>query len=238
MTNRYHFVVETPDANLSGGMRQLNGIYTQQVNRRHGLVGHLFQGRFKTILVERDAYLLELSRYVVLNPVRAGMVSQANEWAWSSYGAIVGLESPPTWLETDWILGQFGEQRARARARAGYAAFVAEGIDQPSVWNRLRHQVFLGSDGFAECHRDACGPLERLREVPRAQRRALAKPLAVFAREHPERRDAMARAFSTGVYSMQEIADYFGVHYCTVSRAVRWREAGGGSSAGVPSSDA
>ena len=147
-------------------MRQLNGIYTQQVNRRHGLVGHLFQGRFKTILVERDAYLLELSRYVVLNPVRAGMVSQANEWAWSSYGAIVGLESPPTWLETDWILGQFGEQRARARARAGYAAFVAEGIDQPSVWNRLRHQVFLGSDGFAECHRDACGPLERLREVP------------------------------------------------------------------------
>ena len=101
MTNRYHFVVETPDANLSGGMRQLNGIYTQQVNRRHGLVGHLFQGRFKTILVERDAYLLELSRYVVLNPVRAGMVSQANEWAWSSYGAIVGLESPPTWLETD-----------------------------------------------------------------------------------------------------------------------------------------
>ena len=83
------------------------------------------------------------------------MVSQANEWAWSSYGAIVGLEAPPTWLETDWILGQFGEQRARARA--GYAAFVAEGIDQPSLWDGLCHQMFLGSDGFAECHREAGG---------------------------------------------------------------------------------
>ncbi len=75
----YHFVVETPDANLSKGMRQLNGVYTQRTNRRHGLVGHLFQGRFKAILVEQDAYLLELARYVVLNPVRAGMVQQTGE---------------------------------------------------------------------------------------------------------------------------------------------------------------
>ena len=125
MTNHYHFVVETAAANLSKGMRQLNGVYTQRFNRRHGLTGHLFQGRFKGILVERDAYLLELSRYVVLNPVRAGMVPDASQWAWSSYRATVGLAPTPPWLETDWVLGQFG--RKRGPAREGYAAFVAEG---------------------------------------------------------------------------------------------------------------
>jgi REP element-mobilizing transposase RayT len=90
MTNQYHVVVETPEGNLSKAMRQLNGVYTQDTNRRHGLVGHLFQGRFKAILVERDAYLMELGRYVVLNPVRAGMVREAQDWAWSSYRAMVG----------------------------------------------------------------------------------------------------------------------------------------------------
>jgi putative transposase len=164
MTNHYHAVVETPEANLSKGMRQLNGVYTQSTNRRHGLVGHLFQGRFKAILVERDAYLLELARYVVLNPVRAGMVREAGDWVWSSYRAMVGQASAPGWLETDWLLGQFGEERAGAQA--GYADFVRQGV---------------GAD----------------------------------------RGEAMARAFATGVYTMQEIAAFFGVHYSTVSRAVR-----------------
>jgi len=229
MTNHYHFVVETPDANLSKGMRQLNGVYTQRVNRRHGLVGHLFQGRFKAIVVERDAYLLELARYVVLNPVRAAMVAQAEDWPWSSYRAMVGREPAPTWLATDWLLGQFAQERSRARS--GYAAFVREGIGQPSVWEGLRHQVFLGSEAFVERHCAPSGPPERLREVPRAQRRPLAKPLADFGRRYPDRREAMARAFQTGVYSMQEIAAYFGVHYSTVSRAVRQLEAADGRTA-------
>lgn len=99
MTNHYHVVVETPDANLSKGMRQLNGVYTQRFNRGHGLVGHLFQGRFKGILVERDAYLLELSRYVVLNPVRAAMVGDVSAWPWSSYRGMVGLAVTPAWLD-------------------------------------------------------------------------------------------------------------------------------------------
>ena len=116
MTNHCHLLVETPDGNLSKGMRQLNGVYTQSTNRRHGLVGHLFQGRFKAILVERDAYLLALARYVVLNPLRAGMVPAAGDWAWSSYRAMVGQASAPAWLETDWLLGQFGEERAGAQA--------------------------------------------------------------------------------------------------------------------------
>ena len=183
MTNHYHFVVETADANLSKGMRQLNGVYTQASNRRHGLVGHLFQGRFKAILVERDAYLLELARYVVLNPVRAAMVPEAGDWPWSSYRAVVGEEPAPAWLQTDWVLGQFAQERSPAQA--GYAAFVRQGIEQPSVWQALRHQVFLGGEAFVQRHCAPSKPAERLREVPRAQRRSLAKPLADFVLRSP-----------------------------------------------------
>jgi len=223
MTNHYHVVVETPDGNLSNGMRQLNGVYTQRFNRRHGLVGHLFQGRFEGILVERDAYLLELSRYVVLNPVRAGMVPEPAAWPWSSYRAMVGLEPAPAWLETDWVLGQFGSKRRQAHKR--YARFLAEGIGQPSIWGGLRHQVFLGSERFVARFSQGARSLDKLREVPRKQRRPLARPLGHYERAYPDRREAMARAFLTGVYTMQEIADHFGVHYSTVSRAVRSFEA-------------
>ncbi|MBF0134472.1 MAG: transposase [Magnetococcales bacterium] len=111
MTNHYHIVVETPEGNLSQGMRQLNGVYTQSINRTYGRVGHVFQGRFKGILVEKDAYLLDLSRYVVLNPVRAGMVANSRDWPWSSHRAMLGEEAVPKWLETDWVLGQFAEDR-------------------------------------------------------------------------------------------------------------------------------
>lgn len=85
MTNHYHLLIETPEGNLSKGMRQLNGVYTQASNRRDGRTGHPFQGRFKGILVDKDSYLLELRRYVVLNPARAGMVRRAQSWRWSSY---------------------------------------------------------------------------------------------------------------------------------------------------------
>src|SRR4030066_2444129 len=111
MGNHYHLLIETPDGNLSQGMRQLNGIYTQHFNRRHGRVGHLFQGRFKAIVVDRDSYLLELCRYVVLNPIRAAMVKHVEHYPWSSYPATMGLADCPVWLNTDWLLGRFGKRR-------------------------------------------------------------------------------------------------------------------------------
>lgn len=156
-----HFVVETPDANLSKGMRQLNGVYTQQFNRRHVLVDHLFQGRFEAILVERDAYLLELSRYVVLNPVRAAVVPEASAWPWSSYRAMMGLISASAWLETDWMLGQFGGDRHTAQAR--YAAFVVEGMGQPGISQALRHQVFPQPRWDVSHHRGGAGLPCRMR---------------------------------------------------------------------------
>lgn len=101
MDNHYHLLIETSEGNLSKGMRQLNGVYTQRFNRRHGRVGHVFQGRYKAILVQKESYLLELARYVVLNPVRARMVRTPDQWPWSSYRATAGLDPAPSWLMID-----------------------------------------------------------------------------------------------------------------------------------------
>jgi len=132
MSNHYHLLIETPDANLAKGMRQLNGVYSQFFNRRHDFVGHVFQGRYKAIHVEKESYLLELSRYIVLNPVRAEMVRSAKDWPWSSYRATAGLSTAPKWLHTDWLLAAFAKTKSRAIKH--YRAFVAEGKGQPSPW--------------------------------------------------------------------------------------------------------
>jgi len=143
MTNHYHILIETPEANLAQGMRQLNGVYTQRFNRAHERVGHVFQGRYKAILVEPDSYLLELARYVVLNPLRANMVKRLEAWPWSSYLAMCGQTAATPWLQTDWILGQFGQRRSNAIAK--YVAFVHEGARLPSVWAQLQGQIFLNA---------------------------------------------------------------------------------------------
>ena len=117
MSNHYHLVMGTPQGNLPKGMRQLNGVYTQSFNRRHGRSGHVFQGRYKAILADRDAYLLEVSRYVVLNPVRATMVSEPAEWPWSSYRATVGTVQAPRWLDVEGLLSHFGQSGTQGRSR-------------------------------------------------------------------------------------------------------------------------
>jgi REP element-mobilizing transposase RayT len=220
MTNHFHLVVETPLANLSAGMRQLNGVYTQRINRRHSRVGHVFQGRFKAILVERDSYLLELARYVVLNPVRAGLVKRSRQWPWSSYHAMVGTRPRPGWLHTDWVLSQFGAQRARQIQR--YTEFVEAGIGAPDIWDQLQGQIFLGSKAFVETmqHELQAANKHTIREIPRKQRRALAQSLDYYRDSFDDAKIGMAAAYATGDYTLQAIADAFGVHYSTVSRAV------------------
>jgi len=218
MDNHYHIVVETVEGNLAQGMRQLNGVYTQTFNRTHQRVGHVFQGRYKAIMVEKDSYLLELARYVVLNPVRARMVKEVADWSWSSYAAMVGTQAAPEWLQTDWILGQFFAQRRRAIQ--SYIDFVRSGIGLPSIWDQLSGQVFLGSDRFLKRMQAMTDKLA-IGEIPRAQRRPAAKPLDYYRKKHSDTKAAMAAAYSTGDYTMQAIADYFGVHYATVSRAVK-----------------
>jgi len=147
MTNHYHLVIETVEGNLSRGMRHLNGVYTQASNRRHLRVGHLFHGRFKGILVDKDAYLQELARYVVLNPVRAGMVESPEQWPWSSYRAMMGEVLVPNWLAVDGLLSQFGAEREEARRH--YRRFVLDEIGQ-GVREGLRQQIYLGGEAFVE----------------------------------------------------------------------------------------
>ena len=149
MGNHYHLLVETPEPTLSRGMRQLGGLYTQAFNRRHRRAGHLFQGRFKSVLVEKESHLLELCRYLVLNPVRAGAATSARAWRWSSYRATTGLTAAPAWLETEWTLRQFGASRRKAEER--YRAFVAGGKKAGfEPWAAVRHQIYLGSDEFPD----------------------------------------------------------------------------------------
>lgn len=222
MSNHYHVVVETPEANLSKGMRQLNGVYTQRFNRSHGRVGHVFQGRFKAIIVDKDNYLLELARYVVLNPLRAKMVRRLEQWAWSSYRATCGQAPRPAWLQVDFVLSQFASQRARAIAK--YVAFVHEGAKLPSVWSQLQGQVYLGSEAFVAKMQALVDKKPVLTEIPRAQRRALARALSEYAGAHP-RDKAIALAYLSGQHTMAAIAKHFDVHYTTVSRLVNAYEA-------------
>jgi REP element-mobilizing transposase RayT len=219
MTNHYHLLVETPDANLSKGRRQLNGVYTQRFNHIHNRTGHVFQGRYKAILVQKDAYLLELARYVVLNPVRAQMVGTASDWPWSSYRAMIGEVQPPEWLETRAILAAFGETESKAIER--YARFVAEGKGQPSPWEHLKNQVFLGSDTFVESMRRQVPQNRDLREVPQAKRRPRAKALPEYARKYVQRNDAIVAAYRSGGYTLRDIGDYFSLHYSRISKIVQ-----------------
>jgi putative transposase len=221
MTNHYHLVVETPDANLSKGMRQLNGMYTQATNRRHRRTGHLFQGRFKAILVDKESYLLALTRYVVLNPIRAGMVKHPRQYAWSSYRAMVGQAPVPAWLATDGVLARFGARRAEARRR--YSEFVLAGVKAESIWKGLRQQIYLGDERFIERMQRKAKPQGDRLSIPRAHRRAPAPSLPAIAARHRDRDKAIQSAYATGAYSYREIAQHFNLHLATVGRIIRTR---------------
>ena len=125
MSNHVHLVLDVPDGTLSRGMQLLSGRYAQAYNRRHGWIGHLFQGRFHSEAVEQEGHGLELTRYVPDNPRRAGMVDRAADWRWSSLRAVLGKARAPAFLDAGWTLGQFGSNLRRARA--AYGAFVQAG---------------------------------------------------------------------------------------------------------------
>ena len=242
MRNHYHLLVETLEPNLSAGMRQLNGVYTQLTNRAHGRVGHVFQGRFKAIVVDKDNYLLELARYVVLNPVRAGMVQDPGQWPWSSYGAMLapGWLPGADWLATDKLLAYFAPDQQsldrvpdrladREIAQQRYVNHVREGIGLPSVWENLSGQVYLGDEKFVnkmsamaeQSPQGARTGRSRL-EIPSAQRRPVPLPLQSYIEQYPNNRNAAIQAaFATGSYTMAQLAEHFKLHYTSVSRIVK-----------------
>ncbi|WP_275100505.1 REP-associated tyrosine transposase [Sedimenticola hydrogenitrophicus] len=219
MDNHYHLLVETPEGNLSPGMRQLNGVYTQRFNRLHGRIGHVFQGRYKSILVDKNSYLLELARYIVLNPVRAAMVRSAKDWPWSSYRATAGWITAPAWLQTDWILSAFAKRHKTACER--FRKFVSEGKGQPSPWEHLRNQVFLGNEQFVAEMQALIDPEKSLAEIPQGQKRKMAKPLGDYQMQCRSRDDAIYQAYRSGGYKMAELSEYFGLHYSSISKIIR-----------------
>lgn len=171
MGNHYHLLLETPEANLSRGMHRVNAIYSQAFNRRHARVGHLLQGRFKAILVEKERHLLELVRYVVLNPVRAGLSRDPAGWPWSNYLATAGLRAAPEWLDTEWTIDQFGNGASALSAYREFVSAGTRGLDKP--WTRVTNQLFLGSEDFRRRVRSMRSDQPVSAEVPRAQRSAI-----------------------------------------------------------------
>jgi putative transposase len=223
MRNHYHLVIETPDANLSKGMRQLNGVYTQAFNRRHRRAGHLFQGRFKGILVQKESHFLEVCRYVVLNPIRAKAARQPGDWAWSSYRATGGLASVPGWLSAGEVLSHFGQRRGAAQDR--YRDYVNEGIGGQTIWADLEAQSLLGVEGFAEALKDHVSGKREVREIPRGQRligrTALRKLFEGADNEKAKRDRLIAEAVFEHGYSQMEVARQLKLHYSTVSRLIK-----------------
>lgn len=218
MGNHYHLLVETREPTLSKGMRHLNGVYTQRFNKRHDRVGHLFQGRFKSILVEKEQHLLEVARYVVLNPVRSGAVAAPAQWRWSSYRATAGHDRSPPFLTTQWLLSQFSDDERVARQ--AYIRFVAERT-VPCPWEQLRGQFFLGSDTFVESITDRH---PRSPDIALVVQRPSRPPLdELFAGGSDDA--VLARAHMRHGYTMKEIGQHLGLHYTTVSRRIRRWEA-------------
>ena len=225
MSNHYHLLIETPEPNLSRGMRQLNGIYTQKFNFRHNRSGHIFQGRYKAILVEKEEYLLELTRYIILNPVRAGLVNFPDDYTWSSYRATIGKTKVPEFLTTDWLIGRFGNNKRKAYHQ--FFVFVNDGMNSSkSPWQNLKGQIFLGGESFLERLLSKFSvPRERLREIPKEQKLLMRQHLKTFftgigKSDKNSRNLAIYMAHVEGGYKLGEIAKFLGLHYASISRII------------------
>jgi putative transposase len=221
MNNHYHLLIETPVANLSRGMRQLNGVYTQRFNSIHGSGGRVFQGRFKAILVERDGALLQLCRYLVLNPLRLKAVKNISRYRWSSYRATAGEIQAPAWLSTDWILGHFG--RSSSVAQRKFAEYVAAGVDFPSPLLKVSSQILLGSPSFIKKMKQRLlSKVDIKRDKKRIKRPNLRTLFPLKTRtEKSLRNDAIKRAYQEYGYTMAEIADTAQIHFSTVSKVIK-----------------
>lgn len=169
MGNHYHLLVETIEPTLSRGMKKIGGDYATWFNKRHHRVGHLFQSRFKAHLIDSDEYLLTVARYIVLNPVRAHIVSEALEWPWSSARATGGCAIVPPWLTTDAVLTHFHPHDSSLAHRL-YCAFIFDIEHAKSPWRQLVGQTYLGGRTFIDRVQQRIDEQKRSHEYPRAQR--------------------------------------------------------------------
>lgn len=222
MGNHYHLLLQTLEANLSVALRHLNGVYTQRFNRRHERCGHVLQGRFAAQLVDGDAYLREVCRYIVLNPVRAGLVARPGDWRWSSFRATAGETTAPGFLSVDWVRSLSGA-RTQAEAVRRFVSFVEAGIGAgESPVDHLSLKPVMSealTERLGEQRREAI----ECAEFPRAQRFASRPPLArIFAgvTSKADRNVRVVLAVRDHGYTMREVAECLGRHYATISRVL------------------
>lgn len=221
MNTHYHLKVQTPEGNISKMMRFVNGTFTQSWNRRHRTTGHLFEGRFKSPLVEDGHYGRNVARYIALNPVEANYVRHAAEWPWSSHRALAGLVSPPEFLDLEWLRQAF-EGSSLRECQRHYQRF----IDEEEL--RLKDygdELVVGSEEYRSNVRELIGATMHGIVVPRSYR-ALARPplRTLFAgrRDDLDRRNQMViRAQVVYGYTQSEIARSLGVHSNTISKITR-----------------
>jgi len=214
LNNHYHLLVKTRAATLARGMRDLNGTYAQAFNRRHDRVGHLFQGRYASRLVDELPYVMQVARYIVLNPIEAKLCRSPEEWRWSSYRITAAGGDKPEGLVTDQVLGLFGDD-LRTSTKA-YVEFVAAGMVAADAAAGTPSIRFLGDDQFVRDMARRAGPISP--EVPRPARPRIS--ISGYREMSPTRDDAIRAAYASGDYSQAEIARHFGVHYSTVSRVI------------------
>jgi putative transposase len=223
MDNHFHLLIETPDANLSTAMRDLNGNYTQWFHSRHGGVGHLFQGRYKAFIIEKEAYLLAVARYIVLNAVRAGLVVHPRNWKWCSYNATAGMANIPAWLNADWLLEAFDDDRSCAQK--AYRQFVMHGIDAPNPYDELEHDLILGTPPFVHWIWDNhTAGSEKLKEYPREQRivgRPTLEEIFTEGMTRAQRDSAIMFARVRCGYLVTEIASHVRLDRSTVGKISR-----------------
>ena len=223
MDNHYHLLIETPDANLSKAMRDINGNYTQWFNAKYKTVGHLFQGRYKSFVIEKETYLLEVARYIVLNPVRDNLVDYPRKWKWSSYRYTAETKEAPEWLHTDWILNFFG--KAKKTAQKGYRQFVKDGINADDPYNDIKNGFLLGSPQFIHwIWETQTKGSEELKEHPREQRivgRPSLDELFKNVNTKQERDHTIRFARLRCGYLTTEIARHVGLHRAVVGKISR-----------------
>ena len=232
MANHYHLLLETPRGNLSQILHHLNGAYTTYFNSKRKRTGHLFQGRYKAIVVEKDAYCQELSGYIHLNPIRAGVAETPEAYRWSSYRSYIGKEKCPEWLTTDSVLGSFGQDHSAAQRH--YQEFV-EGTPATEMSNPLRDVVastFLANAEFIDRVRQSAveSKSQDMRDVP-ALRELTEKPSlehieeavkSIIGNDHPlYRKLCIYLGHQHTGLSLTEIGEYFGMRGPAVSQASR-----------------
>ncbi len=214
MPDYYHLVVQTPDANLSLGMRQLNGIYTQFYNEKYSRSGHLFKGRFKSVHVQKETYLHRLTRFILNSPVRSGFAKYPYQYKWSSCRYLKSSEGTPSWLDTDWCDDEFVNELLTPELYRG-------ANEDKEFLNNVRKQIFLGDDEFEKKVKQYAQEGKGITGSWDKNGESVYEELDRLARQSDNRDEIIYRAYYSGKYSMKEIGDYFSLHYSTVSRIIK-----------------